>query len=43
MQTWSYGLCHAEALPDGDVGVVHYAPGAAGGIEVRWIRLAVDD
>lgn len=43
MQTWSYGLCHAEALSDGDVGVVHYAPGAAGGIEVRWIRLAVDD
>jgi hypothetical protein len=43
MQTWSYGLCHAETLPDGDVGVVHYAPGSAGGIEVRWIRLAVDD
>jgi hypothetical protein len=42
MQSWSYGLCHAETLPDGDVGVVHYAPGSAGGIEVRWIRLAVD-
>jgi hypothetical protein len=42
MQTWSYGLCHAEALPDGEVGVVHYAPGTAGGIEIRWIRLAVE-
>jgi hypothetical protein len=42
MQSWSYGLCHAETLPDGDVGIVHYAPGSAGGIEVRWIRLAVD-
>jgi hypothetical protein len=42
MQTWSYGLCYAEALPDGDVGVVHYAPGDGGGIEVRWVRLAVD-
>ena len=27
MQAWSYGLCHAETLPNGDVGVVHYAPG----------------
>ncbi len=43
MQAWSYGLCHADTLPDGDVGVVHYAPGAAGGIEVRWVRLAIDD
>jgi hypothetical protein len=43
MQTWSYGLCHADTLPNGDVGVVHYAPGDAGGIEVRWVRLAVDD
>jgi hypothetical protein len=42
MGTWSYGLCHADALPGGDVGVVHYAPGDGGGIEVRWVRLAVD-
>ena len=42
MQTWSYGLCHADTLPNGDVGVVHYAPGEAGGIEVRWLRVAVD-
>lgn len=42
MQSWSYGLCYADALPGGDVGVVHYAPGAAGGIEIRWVRLAVD-
>ena len=32
----------AEALPDGDIGVVHYAPGPAGGIDVRWVRLAID-
>jgi hypothetical protein len=43
MQAWAYGLCHADTLPNGDVGVVHYAPGDAGGIEVRWVRLAVDD
>jgi hypothetical protein len=43
MQTWSYGLCHADTLPDGEVGIVHYAPGASGGIEIRWLRLAVDD
>ena len=43
MQSWSYGLCHADTLPNGDVGVVHYAPGGAGGIEVRWVGLAVDD
>jgi hypothetical protein len=42
MQTWSYGLCYADILPDGDVGVVHYAPGETGGIDVRWLRLAVD-
>jgi hypothetical protein len=42
MQSWSYGLCHAETLPDGDVGIVHYAPGESGGIEVRWLRLTVD-
>jgi hypothetical protein len=43
MQAWSYGLCHADTLPNGDVGVVHYAPGPTGGIEVRWVRLAIDD
>lgn len=43
MQAWSYGLAYADALPDGDVGVVHYAPGPDGGIEVRWVRLGVDD
>ncbi len=42
MQTWSYGLAFAETLPDGDVGVVHYAPGPNGGLDVRWVRLAVD-
>jgi hypothetical protein len=42
MQTWSYGLCHADTLPNGDVGVVHYAPGESGGIEVRWLRLTID-
>lgn len=42
MQAWSYGLCHADTLPGGDVGVVHYAPGPAGGIEIRWVRLAID-
>ncbi len=42
MGTWSYGLAYAEALPDGDVGVVHYAPGPTGGIDVRWVRLAID-
>ena len=42
MQTWSYGLVYADALPDNDVGVVHYAPGPDGGLDVRWVRLAVD-
>ena len=42
MQAWSYGLAFAETLPDGDVGVVHYAPGQDGGLDVRWVRLAVD-
>ena len=32
-------LPFAEALPDGDVGVVHYAAGADGGTDVRWARL----
>lgn len=43
MYAWSYGLAYAEALPDGDVGVVHYAPGPEGGLEIRWVRLKVDD
>jgi hypothetical protein len=42
MGTWSYGLAYAEALPDGDVGVVHYAAGLSGGTEVRWARLRPD-
>ena len=42
MGTWSYGLAFAEALPDGDVGVVHYAAGADGGTDVRWARLRLD-
>jgi hypothetical protein len=42
MGTWSYGLAFAEALPDGDVGVVHYAAGATGGTHVRWVRLRLD-
>ncbi|MEP6637783.1 MAG: sialidase family protein [Chloroflexota bacterium] len=42
MGTWSYGLAYAEALPDGDVGVVHYAPGTTGGTDIRWARLRLD-
>ena len=42
MGTWSYGLAYAEALPDGDAGVVHYAAGAGGGTDVRWVRLRLD-
>ena len=40
--TWSYGLSYAEALPDGTVGVVHYAGGPRGGTDIRWIRLQLD-
>ncbi len=43
MQAWSYGLAFAEALPGGDVGVVHYGPGPGGGLDVRWVRLGVED
>ncbi len=43
MQAWSYGLAYAEALPGGDVGVVHYALGPEGGLDIRWVRLGVDD
>ncbi len=39
MGTWSYGLPYAQALPDGDVGVVFYAAGAGGGTDIRWARL----
>ena len=42
MGTWSYGLPFAETLPDGDVGVVHYAAGATGGTDIRWARLRLD-
>jgi hypothetical protein len=42
MGTWSYGLPYSEALPDGDVGVVHYAAGPAGGTDVCWVRLRLD-
>jgi hypothetical protein len=42
MGTWSYGLAYAEALPNGDVAVVHYAAGPRGGTEVRWVRLRLD-
>lgn len=41
MGTWSYGLPYAESLPDGDVAVVHYAPGAGDGTDIRWHRLAL--
>lgn len=43
MQAWSYGLAYAEALPGGDVGVVHYAPGPEGGIEIRWVRVRLHE
>ena len=42
MGTWSYGLAFAEALPDGDIGIVHYAAGADGGTDIRWARLRLD-
>jgi BNR repeat-like domain len=38
MQLWSFGLPFAEALPDGDVLVVHYA-GTAGAMDIQWARL----
>jgi hypothetical protein len=41
MGTWSYGLPFAETLPDGDVGVVYYAAGAAGATDICWARLRV--
>ena len=41
--TWSYGLWFLEALPDGDVAVVHYAGGPEGGTDIRWIRLGLDE
>jgi hypothetical protein len=40
MQTWSYGLPFAEALPDGDVMVVYYA-GLADAMDIRWVRLGL--
>jgi hypothetical protein len=41
MNAWTYGLCSAETLPDGDVLVVHYA-GVPGATDIRWARLAPD-
>jgi hypothetical protein len=41
MGTWSYGLAYAEPLPDGDVAVVHYAPGVGDGTDIRWHRLTM--
>jgi hypothetical protein len=41
MGEWSYGLPYAEALPDGDVAVVHYAPGIDGATDIRFHRLAL--
>ncbi len=38
MQTWSYGLPFAGALPDGDAMVVYYA-GAPDAMDIRWARL----
>jgi hypothetical protein len=43
MGTWSYGLTYAEALPGGDVGVLYYAAGPAGGTDIRWARLRLDE
>lgn len=40
MQTWSYGLPFAEALPDGDVMVVYYA-GLPDAMDIRWARLGL--
>jgi len=42
MGTWTYGLAYAEALSGGDVGIVHYAAGAAGGTDICWVRLRLD-
>jgi hypothetical protein len=41
MGLWTFGLPYAEALPDGDVIVVHYA-GQEGSMGVHWVRLALD-
>lgn len=38
MGAWSYGLPHAEVLPDGDVLVVYYA-GEDDRMDVCWVRL----
>ncbi len=40
MQTWSYGLPFAEALPDGDALVVYYA-GTSDAMDIRWARLGL--
>ena len=41
MGEWSYGLPYAEVLPDGDVAVVHYAPGVGGATDIRFHRLRI--
>jgi hypothetical protein len=40
MGKWSYGLPYAEALPDGDVLVVHYA-GNSSAMDACWVRLGL--
>lgn len=40
MQTWSYGLPFAEALPDGDALVAYYA-GTSEAMDIRWVRLGL--
>ena len=41
MSLWTFGLPYAEALPDGDVLVVHYA-GSEQAMDIRWSRLRLD-
>ncbi|MEM7131048.1 MAG: sialidase family protein [Chloroflexota bacterium] len=40
MGLWSFGLPYAEALPSGDVMVVHYA-GTPQAMDIHWARLTV--
>ena len=40
MQTWSYGLPFAEALPDGNALVVYYA-GTSEAMDIHWARLGL--
>ncbi|MDP6775567.1 MAG: sialidase family protein [Candidatus Latescibacteria bacterium] len=41
MSLWTFGLPYAEALPDGDVLVLHYA-GSEQSMDIHWSRLNVD-